>query len=132
MALNISLIKYCRDKDNNLTEDGSKEIESAPLTEKIYKIIEDSSCIIKKNVQEEGTLDTYEIDVLDISKITDILNAIKNIIKQNAQKMCEPFVSEEDEDKILNLIRLDLNIRNLILQKKEQYHEEKDVFLVLN
>lgn len=132
MSLNISLIKYGRNEDNYLTEDDSKEIQSVPLVEELYKIIEDRAYIIKQEVLEEGTEDFYEIDVCDTTKLKDILNEIKNIVKENSEKICSPLISEEDEDKILNSLRLHLNVRNLIQLKIEKYNEDKEVFLVLN
>lgn len=130
MSDNILLTKFSEINNGQFSEKNSKNIEIAVLTEEISDLL-NKSYVTSIEIFEEDSEEKYEQKIIKVKKTKELLNEIKKIIKDKMKSIVNETISEEDEDLILNDIRIILNVRNIILQKKEKYSKDNSTMLML-
>lgn len=130
MSYNVILTKFSEVKSGEYTEKDSQNIETTLMPKELFEQFNESYLTLIE-IYEENMEDKYEEKIVQEDKINELLVEIKRIVTEKMKVIVNGDLSNEDEDKELNDVRVVLNLRNILIQKIEKYNEDKNVMLVV-
>lgn len=130
MSKNILLARYSISEDGIIYEKDAKVIKTALLTNETFELIM-KKYVRNVKIREEDTEESYDEVIINEKNIKELLQELKNIIKEKMTEIMRNIISDEKEDELLNELRIILEIRNIILQKNEEYSDKNNYILIL-
>lgn len=130
MSYNVILTKFTEVKSGEYTEKDSQNIDTAVMPMELYEQLNESYFTLIE-IYEENMEEKYEEEIVQEDKLNKLLDEIRGVVIEKMRIIVNGDLSKEDEDKVLNDVRIILNLSNIVMQKTEKYYKDKNIMLVV-
>lgn len=130
MSMNLILTRYTKIDESKYCEEGCKNLEVVEMSNDMYeKLICDS--VGELDICEDDGETSYSQEIVLNEKISKLIKKCTEISLTIIDKVNNDNISEKEKDENLDILRVVLNVRNVLKEKNTKYADQDEIIIIV-